>query len=192
VHDDFFVTVLRFATVFGHGRRPRFDLVANLFAAQAMSNGLITVIGPDQWRPFVHVRDLARAIVMVLEAPPEIIQSQIYNVGDGRLNMTIGQLGELVRQTVSVHRDVRVTVDLGQGDQRNYRVSFDKIRSHLGFHAETTLEDGVKEMVEHLRAGTYGDFSDPIYSNVATTRAALQEFQDSAESERLYAPLRAR
>jgi nucleoside-diphosphate-sugar epimerase len=191
VHDDFFVTVLRFATVFGHSRRPRFDLVANLFAAQAMSNGFITVIGPDQWRPFVHVRDLARAIVMVLEAPPEIIQSQVYNVGDGRLNMTIGQLGELVRQTVSVHRDVRVTVDRGDGDQRNYRVSFDKIRSHLGFRAETTLEDGIKEMVEHLRAGTYGDFRDPIYSNVAATRAALREFHESAESERLYAPLRA-
>ena len=151
-----------------------------------MSNGFITVIGPDQWRPFVHVRDLARAIVMVLEAPPAIVQSQIYNVGDSRLNMTIGQLGELVRQTVSVHRDVRVAVDRGDGDQRNYRVSFDKIRSHLGFRAETTLEDGIKEMVEHLRAGTYGDFRDPIYSNVATTRTALHEFHESAESERLY------
>ena len=85
VRDDFFVTVLRFATVFGHSSRPRFDLVANLFAAQAMMNGIVTVIGPDQWRPFIHVRDLARAIVMVLEARPEIVQSQIFNVGDTRL-----------------------------------------------------------------------------------------------------------
>ncbi len=188
VPDDFFVTVLRFATVFGHSNRPRFDLVANLFAAQAMMNGVVTVIGPDQWRPFIHVRDLARAIVMVLEASPEVVQSQIFNVGDTRLNMTIGQLGELVQRTASPYRDVRVQIQDGDVDRRNYRVSFEKIESTLGFRAETTLEDGVREMVEALRAGTYGDFRDPIYSNVATTRAALHDFY---ESNALYAPRRA-
>jgi len=188
VRDDFFVTVLRFATVFGHSSRPRFDLVANLFAAQAMMNGVVTVIGPDQWRPFIHVRDLARAIVVVLEARPEIVQSQIYNVGDDRLNMTIGQLGELVRRMASPYRAVEVQVLGGDEDRRNYRVSFEKIRSDLGFRAETMLEDGVREMVEQLRAGTYGDFQNPIYSNVATTRAALHDFYESND---LYAPRRA-
>jgi nucleoside-diphosphate-sugar epimerase len=188
VPDNFFVTVLRFATVFGHSSRPRFDLVANLFAAQAMMNGVVTVIGPDQWRPFIHVRDLARAIVMVLEARPETVQSQIFNVGDTRLNMTIGQLGELVQRTASPYREVRVQVQRGDQDRRNYRVSFEKIRFTLGFQAETTLEDGVLEMVEALRAGTYGDFRNPIYSNVATTRAALHDFY---ESNALYAPRRA-
>jgi nucleoside-diphosphate-sugar epimerase len=188
VPDDFFVTVLRFATVFGHSNRPRFDLVANLFAAQAMMNGVVTVIGPDQWRPFIHVRDLARAIVMVLEASPEVVQSQVFNVGDTRLNMTIGQLGELVQRAASPYRDVRVQIHDGDVDRRNYRVSFEKIQSTLGFRAETTLEDGVREMVEALRQGTYGDFRDPIYSNVATTRAALHDFY---ESNALYAPRRA-
>ncbi len=188
VRDDFFVTVLRFATVFGHSSRPRFDLVANLFAAQAMMNGIVTVIGPDQWRPFIHVRDLARAIVMVLEARPEIVQSQIFNVGDTRLNMTIGQLGELVQRTASPYREVRLQVSEGDQDRRNYRVSFEKIRSSLGFRAETSLEDGVKEMVEALQAGKYGDFQNPLYSNVATTRAALHDFY---ESNALYAPRRA-
>lgn len=191
VRDNFFVTVLRFATVFGHSRRPRFDLVANLFAAQAMSNGVITVYGPDQWRPFVHVRDLARALVMTLEAPPELVQSQIYNVGDDRLNMTIGQLAELVWRVVLPHREVKITVHGGEQDRRNYRVSFEKIGSHLGFRAETTLEEGVREVVEHLRAGTYGDFRDPIYSNVAVARAVIQEFHESPELANLYAPLRA-
>ena len=103
------MTVLRFATVFGHSYRPRFDLVGNLFTAQAMVNGEITVIGRNQWRPFVHVRDLARAIVLVLDAEPARVQSQIYNVGDSRLNMTIGQLGELVQHVVSEYRPVRLT-----------------------------------------------------------------------------------
>jgi nucleoside-diphosphate-sugar epimerase len=188
VPDNFFVTVLRFATVFGHSNRPRFDLVANLFAAQAMMNGVITVIGPDQWRPFIHVRDLARAIVMVLEARPEVVQSQVFNVGDDRLNMTIGQLGELVGRTASAYREVRVQVQDGGQDRRNYRVSFEKIKYALGFEAETPLEAGVREMVEAFSRGAYGDFHDPIYSNVATTRAALSEFY---ESDTLYAPRRA-
>ena len=188
VRDDFFVTILRFATVFGHSSRPRFDLVANLFAAQAMSSGVITVIGPDQWRPFIHVRDLAKAIVMVLEARPDAVQSQIFNVGDTRLNMTIGQLGELVRGAACGYRDVRVQVTDGQGDPRNYRVSFEKIRSVLEFRADTSLEEGVREMIEALQAGAYGDFRNPIYSNVATTRAALHDFY---ESNALYAPRRA-
>jgi nucleoside-diphosphate-sugar epimerase len=188
VADDFFVTILRFATVFGHSNRPRFDLVANLFTAQAMMNGVITIVGPDQWRPFIHVRDLARAIVMVLEARPEVVQSQIYNVGDDRLNMTIGQLAELVRQAASRYRDVQVQTVHGGEDPRNYRVSFEKISDHLGFRAETSLEEGILEMVEQLRAGAYGDFRNPIYSNVATTRAALQDFYESGD---LYAPRRA-
>lgn len=190
--DQFFVTVLRFATVFGHSRRPRFDLVANLFAAQAMTSGHILVIGPDQWRPFVHVSDLARAIVMTLEAPPEQVQSQIFNVGDDRLNMTIGQLGEVVQRIVSPFRQVIVDVRNDIEDRRNYRVSFDKIRDILGFRCEVMLEDGIREILEHLRSGTYGDFHRPVYSNVATTQAALLDFYESSGAGRLYGPLNLR
>jgi nucleoside-diphosphate-sugar epimerase len=189
VRDDFFVTILRFATVFGHSHRPRFDLVANLFTAQAMVNGEITVIGPHQWRPFVHVRDLARAIVLVLEAEPARVQSQIFNVGDSHLNMTIGQLGELVHRIVSERRSVRLSVTDSRQDRRNYAVSFDKIRRELGFEAQNTIEMGIREMAEHFAQGSYRDFRDPAYSNVATTKQVLHEFYDSAELSRLYGPL---
>jgi nucleoside-diphosphate-sugar epimerase len=192
VRDDFFVTILRFATVFGHSRRPRFDLVANLFTAQGMTNGKITVIGPNQWRPFIHVRDLARAIVKVVEADPASVQSQVFNVGDQRLNMTIGQLGELVHRIVGERRSVELSITDNPEDRRNYAVSFDKIRTVLGFEAETLMEAGVREMVEQFAAGGYRDFRDPVYSNVATTRQVLHEFYDQAELQRLYGPLSAR
>jgi nucleoside-diphosphate-sugar epimerase len=189
--DDFFVTVLRFATVFGHSRRPRFDLVANLFTAQAMTEGLITVIGPDQWRPFVHVRDLARAVVSVLESPPALVQSQIFNVGDHRLNMTIGQLAELVEQvTLEFKKGVRRSVtDQAVQDRRNYAVSFEKIRRQLNFEANTGLEDGIREMARYFADGRYQHYRDEVYSNVATTRRALEYFHDPLESQRLYTPL---
>jgi nucleoside-diphosphate-sugar epimerase len=188
--DDFFVTVLRFATVFGHSPRPRFDLVGNLFTAQAMTDGLITVIGPQQWRPFIHVRDLARAIVLVLKETPAIVQNQIFNVGDKRLNMTILQLAEAVQTVCSRHRDVEISVSDNVQDRRNYAVSFDKIRSLLGYQAATTLEAGIEEMVDHFQSGQYQHYREQIYSNVAMTKKALDQFHDPAEVSHLYAPLR--
>jgi nucleoside-diphosphate-sugar epimerase len=188
--DDFFVTVLRFATVFGHSARPRFDLVGNLFTAQAMTDGLITVIGPQQWRPFIHVRDLARAIVKVLKENPALVQNQVFNVGDKRLNMTILQLAEAVQKVCSRHREVRISVSDNIQDRRNYAVSFEKIRSLLDFEAATSLEDGIQEMVDNFQSGQYQHYREQIYSNVAMTRKALSQFQDPAEVSRLYAPLR--
>ena len=192
VRDDFFVTVLRFATAFGHSGRPRFDLVANLFTAQAMTEGGITVTGPQQWRPFVHVRDLARAIVHVLEAPTAVVQSQVYNVGDRRLNATIGQLGELVADVAREFRGpVTITVrEQAAQDRRNYLVSFEKIRRHLGFEVETGLADGIREVARRFANGSYQHYRDEVYSNVATTLRAVEHFYDPLESQRLYAPRR--
>jgi nucleoside-diphosphate-sugar epimerase len=187
--DDFFVTVLRFATVFGHSRRPRFDLVANFFTAQALEDGIITVTGPTQWRPFIHVRDIARAIVATLEADPVVIQNQIYNVGDRRLNMTILQLAQTVQAIVSQFRHVEITVRENFSDKRSYAVSFEKIHSDLGFEATMMIEEGIREMAIHYRHGTYGHYRDPAYSNVATTKTAVQEFHDPVRISRLYGPL---
>jgi nucleoside-diphosphate-sugar epimerase len=188
--DNFFVTILRFATVFGHSRRPRFDLVGNLFTAQAMTDGLITVVGPNQWRPFIHVRDLARAIVAVLKARPETVQGQIFNVGDKRLNMTIQDLAERVRDVVSPHHEVSISVTDNPSDRRNYAVSFEKIRTTLGFTAEHTIETGVEEMVRHFIAGTYSHYRAAPYSNVAMTAKALNDFRDPEQMVHLYAPLK--
>lgn len=188
--DDFFVTVLRFATVFGHSRRQRFDLVANLFTAQALSDGLITVIGPNQWRPFVHVRDAARSIVIVLEADPVLVQGQIYNVGDRRLNMTILQLAETVKSVAAKSREVKISVRDDPADLRNYAVSFDKIRSQLGFEASILMEQGIGEIASHIVLGGYNHYRDATYSNVATAQTAVQEFHDPEAIASLYGPLK--
>ncbi|MEI7635786.1 MAG: NAD(P)-dependent oxidoreductase [Syntrophus sp. (in: bacteria)] len=189
VSDDFFVTVLRFATVFGHSYRPRFDLVANFFTAQAMNNGIITVTGANNWRPFIHVRDLAKAIMLTLKADPITIQSQIFNVGDRRLNMTILQLAEVVKSVVSKFRDVEIVVNDDVEDRRNYSVSFEKIHSILKFEAETQMMDGIMEIADNFRSGKYKSYSDPIYSNVKMTEEALAAFYDPSNIAHLYAPL---
>ncbi len=187
--DDFFITILRFATVFGHSRRPRFDLVGNLFAAQAIEDGVITVVGPDQWRPFIHVRDLGRAIAETIDADPLVVQSQIFNVGDERLNTTILGLAKAVQAVAQTYRPVEITVTEDPADKRNYAVSFDKIQRTLGFRAQTSLEDGIRELIEKHRQGAYAHYREEAYSNVAMTRHALDRFHDPDELSRIYAPL---
>jgi len=189
--DDFLVTILRFATVFGDSKRPRFDLVANLFAAQAFMDKKITIMGPDQWRPFIHVSDLARAIVIVLNAPENKIRSQIFNVGDSRLNMTLGQLGEIVRNVASKN-DIDLEIKIIEGndsDKRNYSVSFKKIKSILNFEASILMEDGIYEIIEKFRKGVYNDYKNGNYSNLLTTKNLVTEFYDPLNRKNLYAPI---
>ena len=97
--------ILRYATVFGLGYRPRFDLVVNLLTAKACQEGVITIYNGHQWRPFIHVRDLVEATVRVLETPVRLVSGEIFNLGDGRLNHTLTEVAEVIR---SAFPDVRV------------------------------------------------------------------------------------
>ncbi len=159
---EFQPTILRFATAYGWSHRPRFDLVANLFSAQAVTDKKIRVFNGEQWRPFVHTRDIARACVLAVEAPLSKVGGQIFNVGDESQNYTLSQLGEIVAQANpgTEVEDVR-----NNDDMRNYRVDFQKIRTVLGFQASVDLVEGVQEMVNVVRSGHIPNWRDPVYSN---------------------------
>jgi nucleoside-diphosphate-sugar epimerase len=154
-------TILRFATVFGHSPRPRFDLVVNLLVAKAHKEGRITIFNGRQWRPFIHVEDVARGIIAALDAPLEAISGQIFNVGDSRLNYTLTEIGETIR---AFFPDARIESS-DTNDRRNYRVSFEKIRGKLGFECTMTLEDGVREMKVALERKNGLDHASPLYHN---------------------------
>jgi nucleoside-diphosphate-sugar epimerase len=186
--DDFNVTILRFATVFGHSQRPRFDLVANLFAAQAYVDGRITLMGAGQWRPFIHVRDLAKAVRCSLEADVEKVRGQIFNVGDSRLNTTVGDLALKVKNVVSKVRPVEI-ITLPSSDLRNYAVSFEKIREALGFESSVFLEQGIEEIISEFKKDTYQHYKDRSYSNLEMTKLALDSFNDPLQNARMYRPV---
>ncbi|MDA0283718.1 MAG: NAD(P)-dependent oxidoreductase [Planctomycetota bacterium] len=162
-------TILRFATAYGWSLRPRFDLVANLFSAQAVTENHIRVLNGEQWRPFVHTRDIARACVLAVEAQLTKVGGEIFNVGDHTQNFTLQQLGQIVGtcQPGPFVEEIR-----NNDDARNYRVDFSKIQRVLGFRASVSLEDGVREMVEAVRDGKVTDWRDPVYSNVRTLQGA--------------------
>ena len=148
--ENFAVTILRIATVFGLSARMRFDLVINAMTLHGAERGVITVMGGgDQWRPLAHVSDVARMFHRVIEADPEKVSGEIFNVG--RTNLQIGSLAEIVRQSLPVPVTIEVAPD--NPDKRDYNVSFEKARNVLGFEAETTIEAGVKEIYEALKSG---------------------------------------
>lgn len=161
--EKFAVVNLRFGTIYGLSGRTRFDLVVNLLAAKAVVDGKITVFGGDQWRPFVHVDDAALAVLKAIEAPVELVRNQIFNVGSNEQNMTLGQVGELIQRIVPNAE----LIDSGRdGDRRNYRVDFSKIRKILNFEPRWTVAQGVQQVVEAIRSGAVTDYRNPIYSNV--------------------------
>ena len=159
--ENFHPTILRFATVFGLSHRPRFDLVVNLLTAKAKKQGVITIYNGEQWRPFIHVRDLAEAIIRVLETPPGLVSGEIFNVGDKRLNHTLSQVADTIRD---VFPNVRVE-HVENADRRNYRVNFQKLFNRTGFQARYTLRDGVDELEKAFDERLITDYTDIRYHN---------------------------
>ena len=157
----FHPTVLRLSTVFGLSPRPRFDLVVNLLTAKAVQERKIVIFNNDQWRPFIHVTDVARAFLAVLESRPDVVSGEVFNVGSYKLNYSLGAVAEKIREQIP-----DLVVEHKENlDKRNYRVSFDKIHSYLGFVCTTGLDVGVEEIRKTIESGVIKNYRESIFSN---------------------------
>jgi nucleoside-diphosphate-sugar epimerase len=159
--DRFTPIIVRFGTIYGISGRTRFDLVVNLLAAKAVFDGCITVFGGDQWRPFLHVDDAALAVAQLLSLPPGL-GAEIFNVGSNAENYTITRVGEIVKKIVP---EAELILEPADQDRRNYKVSFSKIKLMVGFRPQWTVEDGVRQVVNAIRAGEISDYREAHYSN---------------------------
>ena len=149
--ESFCVVVLRQATVYGISPRMRFDLAVNGMTYGAWKTGQLPLMRDGtQWRPMVHVRDTARALMFMLEADPATVNGETYNVGSASNTYQISALGEVVAACVPKNVEIEW---YGDPDVRSYRVAFGKIEA-LGYRAEKTAEDGVAEICQALDAGT--------------------------------------
>ena len=129
--ENFSATVLRQATVYGFSYRMRFDLAINGMTLGYYRNGKIPIMRDGkQWRPFVNVKDTSRAFIKVLEAEPEVVNGQVFNVGCNEQNVQIFDLAELVAEACSLPFNYEW---YGDPDTRSYRVIFDKIKETLNF-----------------------------------------------------------
>jgi len=171
IRDSGFEAVItRSGSLFGYSPRMRFDLAINLMVATAVRQGKIVVHGGGrQWRPFLHVRDAARAYLQLLEAPAGQVDGQVFNLGVESQNY---QIRELVERVAAILGGIEVEIARDDDDLRTYRVSFDKLADTLRFEAHHTIESGVEEVRDAIEAHAL-DSTQPVYSNAATYKRLL-------------------
>jgi nucleoside-diphosphate-sugar epimerase len=148
--DHFTWTSVRNGTVFGLSPRMRFDLVVNLMTLNAVQKGKIFIMGGGrQWRPLVHVRDVAGTFMRIIEAPRETVHGELFNVG--LANYRISSLAYIVREALPFPIEIDIAPD--DPDRRDYHVSFDKLRAKLRFSPQVSVAEGVREIYEAMKAG---------------------------------------
>ena len=144
-------TFLRPTTAYGVSPRLRFDIVLNNLVAWAVTTGRIHLKSDGTpWRPLVHIEDISRAFLAVLEAPREAVHGEVFNVGRTDENFQIRQIAEIVGETVP---NCEIEFAEGAGpDTRSYRVSFEKIARRVpAFRPKWTVRDGARELYEAYR-----------------------------------------
>ena len=141
---------LRNATAYGPSPRMRFDIVLNDLCALAWTTRRIAMVSDGSpWRPLVHLEDICEAIYRSLIAPPDAIQGKIFNVGQNSENYRVREIAEIV---AAEFEGCEVSVGPPAGDNRSYRVKFDRIHSELpGFKCRHTARDGARQLHQLFR-----------------------------------------
>jgi nucleoside-diphosphate-sugar epimerase len=160
---DMETVVLRLATVYGWSERMRYDLVLNFMVARAFHEGKIEVYGGQQYRPLIHVRDAARAFMLVLDSSKKKVDGEIFNVGNEEDTVRIVDLAKSVKKRFT---EAQLKVHRKEKDQRDYRLDFEKIRKSLGYYTKYDILYGVDEIRRMLKKGNVKDYKEDKYYNV--------------------------
>jgi nucleoside-diphosphate-sugar epimerase len=173
--DSFSPTFLRSATAFGVSARLRGDLVVNNLVGYAFTTGEVLIKSDGMpWRPLVHIEDIARAFVAVLEAPRELVHNEAFNVGITSENYRVRDVAQMVNEVVPRSR-VTYAGDAGP-DARNYRVDCGKIRSRLpAFQPRWTVRKGIEQVYEAFCQ--YGTSAEEFLSSQFIRLKRIRELQ---------------
>jgi nucleoside-diphosphate-sugar epimerase len=158
--DGFSPTYLRNATAYGASTRLRLDIVVNNLTAIASTTGQVRLESDGTpWRPLVHIEDISRAFLAMMEAPRELVHNEAFNVGRPQDNVQVRDIAEMVRDAVP---GSEVSLADGAGpDLRNYRVDFSKLAGTFpDLSLRWTVRDGIDELADaYAKYGlTYDDF----------------------------------
>ena len=152
--------IFRLGTLFGISdqfSRIRLDLVVNILTTKALVDKKMSVFGGDQWRPLLHVKDVANAIEHNISSDTKGIFNLHYK------NFKIIEIAEKIKEKIP---DVSIeTTPLPFQDARNYQVSSDKLKRETGFEASIKLSQGIEEMYNLISSNRIKDINDPRYSN---------------------------
>ncbi len=168
--DDFTPVYLRNATAYGVSSRLRADIVVNNLVGYAFATGEILMKSDGTpWRPLVHIEDISRAFIALMEAPKEVVHNEAFNIGRNGENYRVREVAEIVGEVVP---DAKVAFgDEASPDKRSYQVDFSKIaRLVPSFQPTWTVKAGAEELYnayveQHLRLE---DFDGPRFQRVKT------------------------
>lgn len=174
---EFSPTYVRASTAYGVSPRLRFDLVTNNLTAWAFTTGQVYLKSDGTpWRPIVHVEDISRAYIAMLEAPRETIHNEAFNIGTTTENYQVREIAQIVKEVVPGCR-IEFAPDAGP-DNRCYRVDCNKIARVLhGFKPQWTARRGVEELYEeYKKVGlTLEEFEGPKYMRIAHIKQLLEQ-----------------
>ena len=158
----FTVLTVRPSTVCGYSSRLRLDVVVNILTNNAINSRKIKVFGGEQMRPNLHIDDMVRLYVEALGWPAEKIDGKIYNVGYH--NFKVREIAEMVRNVVG--QDIEI-ITTPTDDNRSYHVSSARIQRDLGFSAQRSLEDAVRDLQNAFKANLIpNSMTDDRYYNI--------------------------
>ncbi|MBK1877953.1 NAD-dependent epimerase/dehydratase family protein [Pelagicoccus mobilis] len=174
--DNFCPTYLRNATAYGVSPRLRFDLVVNNLTAWAYTTGKVHLKSDGSaWRPLVHIEDISRAFVAVLQEEQDAVFNQAFNIGVPDENYRVREIAEIVRDVVP-----NSTLRFASGasaDTRCYRVSFEKaIKTLTHYKPQWTVKKGVEQCYEAYckHDVTLEEFEGPKYQRLAHIRSLIE------------------
>lgn len=145
--EQFCVTVIRQATIYGHSKRMRFDLAVNAMTYEVWKNGKLPLMRDGkQWRPFLHIEDTTDCMIHLLTTDITKINGEIFNIGANTENYRIVELANTIRQVVNPDSQIEW---YGDPDHRSYQVDFSKIEK-TGWRTQRNIIDGVNDILEAL------------------------------------------
>ena len=140
----------------------RFDLTVNEFVREAALGKELEVYGEQFWRPYCHVEDIARAIILVLESSREKVSSNVFGVGNSDENYQKKMIVDEITKIVPTGKFQYVHKD---EDPRDYKVDFSRIGDELGFSITRTVPDGIREISSMLKDDLFLDPYSQSYTN---------------------------
>jgi len=146
----------RLATVYGPSSRMRADLLVNNFVWRALKDRVLVLYECEFMRNYVHIHDVCRAFMFVLENWEEC-KNETYNVGNDKLNMNKLQLAEKVREYTPL--EIIKAEFNSDPDVRDYEVSSQKFYDK-GFECLYDLDDGIRQLLN-----VYSIIDSPWYGN---------------------------
>lgn len=171
--ETFIGVVFRPATVCGFGPRQRLDLSVNILTNHAVNKSKITVFGGDQLRPNLHIQDYADLCKLLLDAPKNKIENQIFNCG--YQNMSIMNIAKIVKKVVEEVFPERGDISIEtttSDDPRSYHINSNKIKNILNFEPKHSIEEAVRDLCIAFKEGKLpASLDDNKYFNVRTMKA---------------------